>query len=165
MRCKQGDGVHPQSTRSPYLPYTYLAFHRVPPFHPLLSIHSFPAVSGFWLAATVAAKKRGRNMSWFLASQALRSTTIAKGGCGTETQLPDFAGGIPKLCFSFLQLTLYKWLQVVFRARLGCTVKDQGNSRTQVNVLPKEGTGSENKAHRSEHAWVRLHLGGVQEKG
>lgn len=54
-----------------------------------------------------------------------------------QKQPPDFARGIPKLWVLFLQLILYKCLQLAFCARWEGMIKDQRNSRTWVNVLAK----------------------------
>lgn len=55
------------------------------------TLHS--PVTPFWLTAMVAARKRERNVPRFVASQALKSTAVAKGSSGTEIQLSGFARG------------------------------------------------------------------------
>lgn len=62
---------------------------------------------------------------------------LLKEALAEKHNFPTLPGGIPKLCFLFPQLILYKLLQLVFHARWRCVVKDQGNRRTQVNVLAK----------------------------
>lgn len=166
MGCKQGDGMYPQNTCSPYLPYTDTLFSTV--YLPF-TLHS-PSTN-FQLY-----QHSGSQQRWQLKREAemcpdfwlvrhYRVLQLLKEAVAQKHNLATLPGGIPKLCFLFLQLMLYKWLQLVFCARWGYMVKDQRNSRTCVNVLAKEGTGSENKVCISEHTWVRFHLGGVQEKG